>query len=183
MDLCWSTIRRSRWLVQPLKTLMPRCPKALLVALKRPDNYSTAPHSEGARDHIGLGEAVGRALLARNPKHRDYSLLCAAYESKIPFTAHVTIGGDIAHFHPSFDGAALGATTHTDFRLLAELVRQNGRRRSLPQHRIGSGAARSLFEMRDAGTQPWPPVDRHHDCKLRLHSILSAADQCGSPPN
>ncbi|HET6854264.1 MAG TPA: hypothetical protein VFH46_18305 [Pyrinomonadaceae bacterium] len=79
---------------------------------------------DGAKDQIGLGEAVGRALLARNPKHRDYSLLCAAYESKIPFTAHVTIGGDIAHFHPGFDGAALGATTHTDFRYLAELVRR-----------------------------------------------------------
>jgi hypothetical protein len=79
---------------------------------------------DGARDHIGLGEAVGRALLARDPKHRDFSLLCAAYESKIPFTAHITIGGDIAHFHPSFDGAALGATTHTDFRCLAELVRR-----------------------------------------------------------
>jgi len=79
---------------------------------------------EGARDQIGLGEAVGRALLARNPNHRDYSLLCAAYEAKVPFTAHITIGGDIAHFHPSFDGAALGTTTHTDFRYLAELVRR-----------------------------------------------------------
>ena len=79
---------------------------------------------DGARDQIGLGEAVGRALLAKNPKHRDYSLLCAAYEAKIPFTAHITIGGDIPHFHPSFDGAALGATTHTDFRCLAELVRR-----------------------------------------------------------
>jgi hypothetical protein len=79
---------------------------------------------DGAKDQIGLGEAVGRALLARNPKHRDYSLLCNAYESRIPFTAHVTIGGDIAHFHPNFDGAALGATTHTDFRLLGQLVKQ-----------------------------------------------------------
>lgn len=79
---------------------------------------------DGARDQIGLGEATGRALLALNPKHRDHSILCAAYESKIPFTVHVTIGGDIAHFHPQADGAALGATTHTDFKLLAELVRQ-----------------------------------------------------------
>jgi hypothetical protein len=79
---------------------------------------------DGASDQIGLGESVGRALLASNPKHRDYSLLCATYEQKIPFTAHITIGGDIAHFHPSFDGASLGATTHTDFRILAELVRR-----------------------------------------------------------
>lgn len=78
----------------------------------------------GTEDEIGLGEAVGRALLERNPKYRQYSLLCTAYENKVPFTAHLTIGGDIAHFHPSVDGASLGAASHTDFRLLAELVRR-----------------------------------------------------------
>jgi hypothetical protein len=79
---------------------------------------------EGARDSVGLGEAMGRALLALNPTHREYSLLCAAYEKRIPFTAHVTLGADITHFHPSVDAASLGATTHTDFRLLAELVKR-----------------------------------------------------------
>ena len=79
---------------------------------------------EGARDGIGLGEAMGRSLLALTPKNRDYSLLCATYDAKVPFTAHVTIGGDIPHFHPNADGSSLGATTHTDFRLLAELVRR-----------------------------------------------------------
>jgi hypothetical protein len=80
--------------------------------------------AEGSKSGIGLGEALGRTLFALEPKHRDYSLLCATYEARIPFTAHVTIGGDIAHFHPNVDGAALGATTHTDFRLLATIVRQ-----------------------------------------------------------
>jgi hypothetical protein len=79
---------------------------------------------DGARDGLGLGEAMGRALTALKPPHSEYSLLCAAYEAKVPFTAHVTIGGDIAHFHPNADGAALGATSHTDFRLLGELVRR-----------------------------------------------------------
>ncbi|HEY8228239.1 MAG TPA: hypothetical protein VIG25_23420 [Pyrinomonadaceae bacterium] len=79
---------------------------------------------EAATEGIGLGEATGRVLLQLNPKHSSYSLLCATYESRIPFTAHLTIGGDIGHFHPQADGAALGAATHTDFRLLAELVRQ-----------------------------------------------------------
>jgi hypothetical protein len=79
---------------------------------------------EGAKEGIGLGEATGRALLGLNPKHGDYSLLCRAYQARVPFTAHLTIGGDIGHFHPQTDGAALGATTHTDFRLLAELVRR-----------------------------------------------------------
>jgi hypothetical protein len=79
---------------------------------------------EGAQDGIGLGEAMGRALVALDPPHKDYSLLCAAYLLRLPFTAHVAIGADIAHFHPSADGASLGATTHTDFRLLAEIVRR-----------------------------------------------------------
>ncbi|MDT4898016.1 MAG: hypothetical protein QOH25_3093 [Acidobacteriota bacterium] len=79
---------------------------------------------EGARARIGLGEALGHALARLDPPHKNFSLLCAAYNRRIPFTAHVTIGADIAHFHPSADGAALGETTHTDFRLLAEMVRR-----------------------------------------------------------
>ncbi len=80
--------------------------------------------SSGAREGLGLGEALGHALLALKPKHENLSLLCAAYKARVPFTAHVTIGGDIAHFHKTVDGAALGATSHTDFRLLAEIVRR-----------------------------------------------------------
>lgn len=79
---------------------------------------------EGAKEGIGLGEATGRNLLALSPKHADHSLLCTTYHARVPFTVHLTIGGDIGHFHPQADGAALGATTHTDFRLLSELVRR-----------------------------------------------------------
>ncbi len=79
---------------------------------------------EGAKGEIGLGEATGRALLALAPKHADYSLLCSAYNARVPFTVHLTIGGDIGHFHPQADGSALGAATHTDFRLLSEIVRR-----------------------------------------------------------
>lgn len=79
---------------------------------------------EGADAGIGLGEATGRVLLSLTPSHAHYSLLCTAYHARVPFTAHLTIGGDIGHFHPDADGAALGATSHTDFRLLSELVRR-----------------------------------------------------------
>lgn len=79
---------------------------------------------EGANENIGLGEATGRALTSLEPPNARYSLLCAAYQARVPFTVHLTIGGDIGHFHPGVDGAALGATTHTDFRLLSELVRR-----------------------------------------------------------
>ncbi len=78
----------------------------------------------GASESIGLGEALGRALVNANPAHREHSLLCAAYAARVPFTAFITIGGDIAHFHPGVDGGALGETSHRDFRLLADIVRQ-----------------------------------------------------------
>jgi hypothetical protein len=78
----------------------------------------------GARDRIGLGEAMGRELSQLSPPHANLSLLYAAYRARLPFTAHVAIGADIAHFHPTADGASLGQTSHTDFRLFSELVRR-----------------------------------------------------------
>jgi hypothetical protein len=75
-------------------------------------------------DGIGLGEAMGRELAGLDPKHAASSLLCAAYSMKLPVTVHLAIGADIGHFHPTCDGAALGAATHTDFRLLCSLVRE-----------------------------------------------------------
>ncbi|HEY6120824.1 MAG TPA: hypothetical protein VIV66_12760 [Pyrinomonadaceae bacterium] len=79
---------------------------------------------EASGNGIGLGEAVGKMLVKQNAPNPEFSLLCAAYAARTPVTAHVTIGGDIAHFHPNVNAAALGAATHTDFRLLAELVRR-----------------------------------------------------------
>ncbi|HMS42257.1 MAG TPA: hypothetical protein PKE69_18635 [Pyrinomonadaceae bacterium] len=78
----------------------------------------------GQRDKIGIGEAMGREVLKHNPPNADKSLLCAAYKNKIPFTAHLAIGADIGHFHASADGAALGVTSHIDFRLFCSLVRE-----------------------------------------------------------
>jgi hypothetical protein len=78
----------------------------------------------GAREQIGLGEAMGREVLEQNPANKRVSLLCRTYENKIPFTAHLAIGADIGHFHASSDGAALGAATHTDFKLFCSIVRE-----------------------------------------------------------
>ncbi|HEY0426423.1 MAG TPA: hypothetical protein VGC76_01330 [Pyrinomonadaceae bacterium] len=75
-------------------------------------------------DEIGLGEAMGREISEGNPPNAPVSMLCRAYTNKIPFTAHLTIGADIGHFHASSDGAALGAASHTDFRLFCSIVRE-----------------------------------------------------------
>lgn len=80
--------------------------------------------NRGARDDIGLGEAVGRMLAEAQPPFAEYSLLHEAYRNKIPVTVHATIGADIIHLHPNADGASIGQTSHRDFRLLTALVKE-----------------------------------------------------------
>jgi deoxyhypusine synthase len=71
---------------------------------------------------LGMGEAVGRAILAGRYPHEDRSILARAVRLGIPVTVHVAIGTDIHHMHPSADGAALGATSYRDFETLTRLV-------------------------------------------------------------
>ncbi len=79
---------------------------------------------DGARDGVGMGEALGRRLenLA-SKKHAPHSVLCGAYAAKTPVTVHVAVGTDTPHTHAHADGSAIGTTTHHDFRLLCSLVR------------------------------------------------------------
>jgi hypothetical protein len=63
----------------------------------------------------GLGEAVGRVIEEEQFPHRDISLLAAGYRLGVPITVHVSIGQDIIHQHPDFDGGAFGATSDRDF--------------------------------------------------------------------
>jgi len=76
----------------------------------------------GARDGLGMGAAVGRAIAQGRLRHADRSLLAAAWRLGVPVTVHVAIGTDVHHMHPSADGAALGATSFRDFETLAGLV-------------------------------------------------------------
>ncbi|MBX3133853.1 MAG: hypothetical protein KF689_10770 [Gemmatimonadaceae bacterium] len=68
----------------------------------------------------GMGEAVGRALAAE-PKlaNAEQSVILAAHRAWIPVTVHAALGAEIIHQHPAADGAAIGDTSHRDFRRLA----------------------------------------------------------------
>ena len=70
----------------------------------------------------GLGKAVGTALLSEGAPYADSSILAAAARRGLPVTVHVAIGTDIIHMHPEMNGAAMGALSHFDFRLLCSLV-------------------------------------------------------------
>jgi hypothetical protein len=76
----------------------------------------------GAKEEIGLGEAIGKMIETDNFPHRDISLLAAGYKYGVPVTVHVGIGCDIIHEHPNCDGAALGKTSYMDFLIYANTI-------------------------------------------------------------
>ncbi len=78
--------------------------------------------NNGYKNSLGMGEAVGEAILNGDYQYKDISLLAAAYRLKIPATVHVGIGYDIIHEHPNCNGAATGETSYRDFLRFAKVV-------------------------------------------------------------
>jgi hypothetical protein len=70
----------------------------------------------------GMGEALGRALAARSDlTNSELSILLGAFQLGVPTTVHAALGAEIIHQHPTANGAAIGDTSHRDFRRLAAL--------------------------------------------------------------
>lgn len=68
----------------------------------------------------GMGESVARALEGTSTlAHAEHSIVLAAYRQWIPVTVHAALGAEIIHQHPAANGAAIGDTSHRDFRRLA----------------------------------------------------------------
>ena len=75
-----------------------------------------AAHAAGQ----GFGEGLANALAKRTGlPSPDLSVLLACRRHGVGATVHAAIGAEITHQHPTADGAALGATSHRDFRRLA----------------------------------------------------------------
>lgn len=77
----------------------------------------------GRAEGWGMGESVAHALAAE-PKlaHGELSILMAARRLDVPTTVHAALGAEIIHQHPAADGAAIGQTSHRDFRRLAASI-------------------------------------------------------------
>ena len=74
----------------------------------------------GMREQRGMGEVLGIALdEAPALAHPELSLLLSAHRLGVPLTVHAAIGAEIIHQHPAANGAAIGDTSHRDFRRLA----------------------------------------------------------------
>lgn len=75
-----------------------------------------------AGEKLGFGEALGRVIETEQFPFRNTSVLAAGYRLRVPVTIHVSIGQDIIHEHPNFDGAATGAASYTDFLIFTHTV-------------------------------------------------------------
>jgi len=74
----------------------------------------------GQREGWGMGEAVGRLLEATpDLAHPELSVLLAARALGVSASVHAALGAEIIHQHPAANGAAIGDTSHRDFRRLA----------------------------------------------------------------
>ena len=77
----------------------------------------------GQREARGMGEALAVTLdeadAARRLAHPELSVILGAYRLDVPVTVHAALGAEIIHQHPAANGAAIGDTSHRDFRRLA----------------------------------------------------------------
>ena len=73
----------------------------------------------GSKNEQGMGEALGVALQRGTLANPELSVLLNARRLKVPVTVHAAIGAEIIHQHPAASGAAIGDTSHRDFRKLA----------------------------------------------------------------
>ena len=76
----------------------------------------------GVEQGLGLGEAIGRHILASDYPHKDFSVLAAGARLGVPVTVHIGIGYDILHEHPNFDPAAFGTASYRDFLAICSTV-------------------------------------------------------------
>ena len=79
--------------------------------------------TRGQAEGAGMGESLALAL-GREAKlaHPELSVLLAAQRLGVPVTVHAALGAEIIHQHPAADGAAIGDTSHRDFRRLAASI-------------------------------------------------------------
>ena len=77
---------------------------------------------DGAAAGQGLGQSVGKFLVDRRAPFAQISVAASAHRLGIPITAHVAIGTDIIHMHPSASGAAIGEASLRDFKYFTSSV-------------------------------------------------------------
>jgi hypothetical protein len=88
--------------------------------------YINQAINTGVKDKMGMGAALGKKLVDMDAPHAEVSIVATAFKLNIPLTVHIALGTDITHQHPKADGAAIGETGFTDFRIFVSEVSELG---------------------------------------------------------
>ena len=74
----------------------------------------------GMKEEWGMGESLGARPRERGRSRTRSSPSCSTRAPLgVPCTVHAALGAEIIHQHPAANGAAIGDTSHRDFRRLA----------------------------------------------------------------
>ena len=73
--------------------------------------------ADGVARGLGAGRALGDAAIAAKFPNLSLSILATGAALDLPVTAHIAIGTDIIHQHPTTNGAHLGETSYRDFQI------------------------------------------------------------------
>lgn len=78
---------------------------------------------KGMSEGWGMGESVARALESETSlAHPELSVILQARKLGVGTTVHAALGAEIIHQHPAASGAAIGDTSHRDFRRFAASI-------------------------------------------------------------
>jgi hypothetical protein len=80
----------------------------------------------GAEREVGMGAALGLGLAQMGAPYVTQSLLATGVRLGAPILVHVAMGADTIHMHAGASGAAIGQTSHHDFRVLVSILKDLG---------------------------------------------------------
>ncbi len=76
----------------------------------------------GAKNDLGLAEAVSKEIGKIETKDVKNSILFACERKNISTSCHIAFGTDIIHFHPNFDPISFAKTSYKDLKRFIEAV-------------------------------------------------------------
>ena len=115
--------------------------------------------------------SAARSMRARDLAAPELSILLNAFRLGVTVTVHAALGAEIIHQHPAANGAAIGDTSHRDFRRLAAALVRHRRRRRRAQPRQRRDHAGGVSQGADDRAQS----ERRPPAEFRARSISTCS--------
>ena len=138
--------------------------------------------TDGSKNNLGIGAAVGLAINKHRLAHRKLSILSTAARLGIPVTSHIAIGTDIIHMHPESRRQSARRLQPAGLPH-SHCGGRDSRTRHISQLRFRRGVTGSVFKSGQLGAQLGPSDSPSDDRQCRFSPALPAAHQRRQPPD